>query len=140
MMINMLLWTEGDFELVLLSENENGERIYPYAYEKAHGMQGSCWMLVLDDKDDFDALEVALEAEGGLIIIGTYNKDGSQYEWFNQGKANRNHTLAKYHDKLNDVIDYDENGDPIGSHPPTEAEALETQVNKVFGWGNRILT
>lgn len=133
-MINMLLWTEGDFELVLLSENENGERIYPYAYEKAHGMQGSCWMLVLDDKDDFDALEVALEAEGGLIIIGTYNKDGSQYEWFNQGQANRNHTLAKYHDKLNDVIE-----DEVARRP-TEAEALEIQVNKVFGWGNRILT
>ena len=139
-MINMILWVENPQTMidVMESVDEDGTRIYPYPYSPIAEMKDA-WLLVLNDKDDFDALEQALEAEGDLIIIGTYNVDGSQYQWFEQGQANRNHSFAKYKEQLKDVIDYDENGEPIGSHPPTDEEAENTQVNKVFGWGDRVI-
>jgi len=137
-MIQIIIWSEGDFESVLLSEDAEGNRIFNNQYSAISEMKDA-WLLLLNNKDEWDAIEVALEAVGGMIIVGTYNVDGSQYIWFEQGKAGLNHTLAKYQAQLNDVIDYDDNNEPIGSHPATEAEALNTQVNKIFGWGNRQL-
>ena len=131
-MINMLLWVEIPQTMIDVMESVDGEgnKIYPYPYSSVSEMKDG-WLLILDDKDQFDALEQALEAEGDIIIVGTYNRDGSQYEWFS--KPNRNHSLAKYQERLNDVIE-----DEVPRRP-TEAEALDTQVNKIFGWGNRIL-
>lgn len=137
-MINLILWVENPDTMttVMESVDENVARIYPYPYSPISKMKDA-WLLILNDKDDFDDLEQALEEEGDIIIIGTYNMDGSQYQWFN--KPNNNHSFAKYKEQLKDVIDYDENGEPIGSHPPSDEDAENTQVNKVFGWGDRVI-
>ena len=79
----MILWVENPQTMidVMESVDENGARIFPYPYPKASEMK-DCWVLVLNDKDDFDDLETAIEDTGDdLIIVGTYNQDGSQFEW-----------------------------------------------------------
>ena len=74
-----------------------------------------------------------------MEFIGSYNNDGSQYIWVEPTEKQRNHSINKYKGKLNDVIEYDEDGNETGSHRPTEAEALNTQVNKILGQTDRIL-
>ena len=68
-----------------------------------------------------------------MTFVGSYNTDGTQFIWTEPTEIQRNHNINKYKNKLKDVIEYDESGEPIGSHPPSEAEALDTQTNKVFG-------
>ena len=75
-----------------------------------------------------------------MTFVGSYNTDGTQFIWTEPTEIQRNHSINKYKNKLKDVIEYDENGEVIGSHPPSEAEALNTQTNKIFGWSDRILT
>jgi len=79
------------------------------------------------------------EAPNKIFFIGSYNMDGSQYIWTKPTEIQRNHTINKYKNDLRDVIIYNEQGEPIGSRRPTTEEALNTQVNLIFGTPNRNL-
>ena len=72
-----------------------------------------------------------------LTIIGSYNMDGSQYIWTESGETSRNHSINKYKSMLRDKIEYDIEGVEISRRRPTEAEALNTQVNKIAGYNDR---
>ena len=74
-----------------------------------------------------------------MIVAGSFNEYGTQYIWTEPTEINRNHSIDKYKNKLKDVVEYDENGDEVSRRRPTELEALNTQVNKVYGWNNRTL-
>jgi len=87
------------------------------------------------------AFEDALkQAPLKMTFIGSYNQDGSQFIWTEPTETSRNHSINKYKNKLKDVIEYDENGEPINSHRPSDEEALNTQVNKIYGLSDRVLT
>lgn len=73
-------------------------------------------------------------------MIGSYNMDGTQYIWdATTGQVSWNHSINKYKSKLKDVVEYDEEGAEISRRRPTTAEASNTQVNKIMGWGDRII-
>jgi len=74
-----------------------------------------------------------------MIFVGSYLQSGEQFIWTEPTEKQRNHSINKYKGKLNDVIEYDEDGNETGSHRPTEAEALNTQVNKILGQTDREL-
>lgn len=74
-------------------------------------------------------------------MIGSYNIDGTQYIWTNEtGNISWNHSINKYKAKLKDIVEYDEEGNEVSRRQPTQEEALNTQVNKISGHGNRILS
>ena len=74
-----------------------------------------------------------------LTIIGSYNMDGSQYIWTASGETSRNHSINKYKSMLRDKVEYDIEGVEISRRRPTDAEALNTQVNKIAGYNDRQL-
>ena len=74
-----------------------------------------------------------------FTMIGSYNMDGSQYIWTEQTEKSRNHSISRYKSMLRDVIEYDEEGVEISRRRPSEAEALNTQVNKIAGYNDRQL-
>ena len=74
-----------------------------------------------------------------LTIIGSYNMDGSQYLWTEAGETSRNHSISKYKSMLRDKVEYDIEGVEISRRRPTDAEALNTQVNKIAGYNDRQL-
>ena len=63
---------------------------------RADSIGGFC--IELDKPDDWDAIELSLEQNGDVFVIGTYNEDGSLYLWGNE--VSRNHTPEKYHQAL----------------------------------------
>ena len=133
-MINALIYYTGDFKAVLEQTDAEGNRLFNYAFAPVAEMQG-VHLLILNEKDDFDDVEAALEATGDdLIVIGVYDENGQQIVWQEQGKASRNHSLAKYKEALNDIVEEGEN-----PRRPTDEEALSTQVNNIFGWQVRDL-
>ena len=96
--------------------------------------------LTLIEPDMVTDFEDALKtAPAKMFFIGSYNMDGSQYIWTEPIEIQRNHTINKYKDDLKDVIIYNEQGEPIGERRPTTQEALDTQVNLIFGYPNRNL-
>jgi len=74
-----------------------------------------------------------------FTMIGSYNVDGSQYIWTASGETSRNHSINKYKSMLRDKIEYDIEGVEISRRRPTDAEALNTQVNKIAGYNDRQL-
>ena len=74
-----------------------------------------------------------------LTIIGSYNMDGSQYIWTAAGETSRNHSINKYKSMLRDKVEYNIEGVEISRMRPTDAEALNTQVNKIAGYNDRQL-
>jgi len=94
------------------------------------------WLLLVNEPDDFDDIELAIEGLGDVQTVGAYNFDGSQYIY---GKASRNHTIAKYHGKLKPKKVFNEQGDLISEIAYTLAEAPSVHVNKYMGWADRQL-
>jgi len=127
-MIQLIITWSGDWDVI--EAPYQAKAIVPE-------MVDNTYLVLLNEPDDFDALEIEMEAQTDVFIVGAYNMDGTQYIY---GNSNRNHTVTKYKGKLKDVIEYDEDGEVTGSHPPTEIEALNTQVNKIYGHNNRILS
>ena len=83
--------------------------------------------LTLVDHFRMRDIEDALLANGlEPLVIGCWNADGSQYVWAKMDEAHWNYSLDKYRAAL--------------KGEPTEAEALDTQVNLMAGGSNRILT
>jgi len=74
-----------------------------------------------------------------MVFIGSYHTSGSKFIWTKPTETSRNHSINKYKNKLKDIIDYDEDGVPIGSHRPSDSEAINTQVNLIAGWKGRNL-
>jgi len=74
-----------------------------------------------------------------FTMIGSYNIDGSQYIWTAAGETSRNHSINKYKSMLRDKVEYDSEGVEISRRRPTDAEALNTQVNKIAGYNDRQL-
>jgi len=132
-MINLIVHWTGDWDALL----ENNEFNFYMPFTRVMEMQDDVWMIALKVADDWDSLELAMEAVDDVTVIGTYNQDGSQYLWGNA--TSRNHTIQKYHGKLRNKKEYDEDGNLITDVPYTEAEALNVQVNKFWGWSDREL-
>ena len=99
-------------------------------------MVDGSYLVLLDEPDQLDALEIAMENQTDVTITGAFNMDGSVYLY---GNGVRDYTIAKYRGKLKDVVEYDENGEVTGSHPPSEVEALNTQCNLIAGHPSRVL-
>ena len=129
-MIQILLHWTGDWSLI-------DKELTPYNTHVAipEMVEGS-YLVLLDEPDELDALETAMEDQTDVTITGAFNMDGSVYLY---GNGVRDYTLTKYRGKLKDVIEYDENGEVIGSHAPSEVEALNTQCNLIAGYPNRVL-
>lgn len=139
-MINLIIdYEDGDeFKNVLESVDEEGNRLYPYPYF-AVGEMKDAWCVILEP-EQVDDLEDALKLPPlRMILIGTYNEDGSQYIWTEPGHIQRNHSINKYANGLNNMKRYDANGDIVEDRPHTEEEAKEVQVNNVYGWPKRVL-
>jgi hypothetical protein len=132
-MINIILEWIGDWELLI---NNNVLPFYVTITEVIE-MTDNVYMIGLQQPDDFDALELAMEAQEDVFVIGTYNMDGSQYLWGNE--VSRNHTKAKYHSKLRNKKEYDQDGNLVVDEPYTLLEAESVQVNKFYGWNDRVL-
>ena len=96
------------------------------------------WLILINEKDDFDAIEQAIEDLGDVEIVGSYNMDGSQFIWINPN-SNRNHTITKYKNKLNPKEVWNEQSQDYDYIPYTEITALEKQVNLVYGHPKRNL-
>ena len=96
--------------------------------------------LTLLESDKVTELEDALKQPPlKMTFVGTYNIDGYQYIWTEPTEKDRNHSINKYKNKLNNKITYDENGDVIEDRPYTEEEAKNVQVNKIYGYNDREL-
>lgn len=96
--------------------------------------------LTVIESEDVTAFEDALKQPPlKMEFIGSYEMNGEQFLWTEPTEIQRNHSINKYKGKLKNVVILDENGDVISDLPPTEAEALNTQVNLIDGWDNRIL-
>ncbi len=134
-MINILIHAENGIEQVMAQTDIEGVLLYPYPFATVTEMQDNSFMIVLDDPNDWDALEIALLNEGALTVIGTYNEDGTHHIW--NTSTHRNHTIYKYKSKLNNIKKYDQHGNMTEDRPPTELEALETNVNNIYGWNKR---
>lgn len=128
-MINLILHWIGDWELI--------ETDFYYSFTTITEMKDNVWMIGLQTPDDFDALEIAMEQQNDVAVIGTYNEDGTQYLWGTE--VSRNHTIQKYHAQLNNKKEWDEDGNLTLDIPYTETEALTVQVNKFYGWSDRNL-
>ena len=91
--------------------------------------------LTVIESEDVTTLEDALkQPPDKMEFIGSYEMNGEQFIWTEPTEKQRNHSINKYKGKLKNVDDG--NG---GTRPPTEIEALNTQVNLIDGWDNRIL-
>lgn len=132
-MINILLRFDGDMASIAEANN--------FQYTSVPEMTGNTYNLLLQDPDDFDAIEIALEAVTDIFMIGAYNEDGSQYIYGGNAakKAKRNHNITKYTAILKNKLTFDVSGNTISDIPYTESEALNKQVNKWYGWGDRTL-
>ena len=129
--IQMIVSWNGDWEQIDKTET-------PYnTHVTIPEMLDNTYLILLDQPDDFDALELSMEEQFDVFVIGTYNLDGTQYLWGTE--VSRNHTIQKYTNKLRHKITYDEDGNIITDEPYTESEALNKQVNLIYGHPNRIL-
>ncbi len=132
-MINLILHWIGDWNDLF----ENNTFDFYISMTDVHEMKDNVWMVGLQDADNFDALEIAMEVVNDVTVIGTYNEDGSQYLW--GVEVSRNHTIQKYHAQLNNRKEYDDDGNMTLDVPYTETEALSVQVGNFYGWTNRSL-
>ena len=128
-MIQLLISTEVDVNTIKDMEEFNFQ--CATVSEMVNG-----WLLLINEKDDFDDIEQAIEELGDVLIVGSYNMDGTQYEW---NKPKRNHTIQKYHGKLKPKKVYNEQTEEYDEVPYTELEAVNVQVNLVYGHPKRIL-
>ena len=74
-----------------------------------------------------------------FTMIGSYLMTGEQYIWTAAGETSRNHSINKYKSMLRDKVEYDIEGVEISRRRPTDAEALNTQENKIAGYNDRQL-
>lgn len=131
--------SETDFIQIMESKNQDNIKVFPYPYIKIPEMNDA-WLVLLQPEQVTD-LETALKLPPlRMNIIGTYNKDGTQYIWTETGEIQRNHSINKYKNQLKDIVIYDQQGNELNRRRPTEIEALNTQVNKIYGWNDRIIT
>ena len=72
-----------------------------------------------------------------FTMIGSYLMTGEQYIWTEPKETSRNHSISKYKSMLRDKVEYDIEGVEISRRRPTDAEALNTQVNKIAGYNDR---
>jgi len=86
------------------------------------------------DSELVSAFEDALKfPPDKMIFVGSYYLSGEQFIWTLPTETSRNHKIAKYHARLRKVEGENR------QRPPTEAEALNTQVSLIAGHQNRIL-
>ena len=136
-MVNLILNTQVDIKALWNAQHEEGTtQLFSHQPTPIQEMVDGSWLLILNDKDEFDAIELAIELQGDVQIIGTYNMDGTQYRW---SKPKRNHTIHKYHLKLNQHPVWNETTQEYEDVDYTEAEAANVQVLQIYGWGNRVL-
>ena len=126
-MIQLIITWSGDWEVI--ESPYHAKAIVPEMVENTY-------LVLLNEPDDFDALETEMEAQDDVFKVGAYNMDGTQYIY---GNPNRNHTIEKYHGKLKPKKVFNEQTQEYDDVPYTLGEAVDVQVNKVYGWNNRTL-
>ena len=133
-MVQLLITTEVDMYAIRDSVDGGGALIFDFECAEVSEMEFG-WLLILNDKDDYDDIELAIEAIDDVQVIGSYDEDGTQIVWGNPTvNADRKHTNAKYHAILKPKQLYDEEGEPDGTIPYTFEEAKVKQVNSILGW------
>ena len=135
-MIQLLISTEVNIFDIRDSVDVDEKLIFNFQCATVSEMENG-WLLLINEKDDFDDIEQAIEDEGDVLIVGSYNMNGTQYEWNN---SNRNHTIQKYHGKLKPKKVYNEQTEEYDEVPYTELEAVNVQVNLIYGHPNRELS
>jgi len=132
-----LLYTYQDEAIlkeVLQGNGTEGSTGLGYPFIKVPEMLEGAYLTVIKS-EDVTVLEDALKQPPlKMEFIGSYEMNGEQFVWTEPTEIQRNHSINKYKGKLKNVDDG--NG---GTRPPTEAEALSTQVNLIAGHQNRIL-
>ncbi len=128
-MIQIIAHWQGDWDLI-------DKEVTPYHTHIPISEMIDGWLILLNEKDELDALEEAMEEQGDISITGAFNMDGSVFLY---GNGKRDYTITKYKDKLHPKRVYDENGDLVSETPYTEEEALDKQVNLIAGHQERIL-
>ena len=132
-MINLLLHWVGDFNQLI----EDNKFPFYISFAEVNEMTDDVYLVIVKEPDNFDSIELAMEALNDVLVIGTYNQDGSQYLWGNE--VSRNHTTNKYHARLRNHITYDEEGNILTDLPYTLEESKSVQVNRFYGWTPRNL-
>lgn len=128
-MINIILDWDGDWNVLNID--------FHFDYSIITEMTMNSYILLLKEADHFDIIEVEMELQNDVFVVGTYNKDGTQYIWGN--KVNRNHTTQKYKNHLNNKKTYDQEGELIEDRPYTNEESKNIHVNKFYGHSDRQL-
>ena len=129
-MISILLNWSGDWSLI-------DKEVTPYnTHTVISEMVENSYLVLLDEPNQLDLLELAMEEQTDVFIIGAFNMDGTKYLY---GNGVRDYSITKYTGKLKNKITYDENGDVLTDEPYTEIEALDVQVNLIAGHPNRTL-
>jgi hypothetical protein len=139
--INIILNWSGDME-VLRSLMLSNYQI-TFSYRSVPEMDDNTYMMIVTKPDDFDDIELEMEAIDDVIVVGCYNMDGTKYLWGNA--TSRNHTTQKYHARLNNKVttqynEETEENDIISSVPYTEEESKSVQVLLPYGWVERDLS
>lgn len=101
-------------------------------------MIDNTYLILINDKDDFDAIELAIEEVGDVDIVGSYNMDGTQFQWINPN-SNRNHSITKYTGKLKPKQVWNETTEQYDEVPYNETTALDKQINLIYGYPQRQL-
>ena len=128
-MIQIIAHWQGDWSLI-------DKEVTPYHTRIPVSEMIDGVLILLNEKDELDALEEAMEEQGDISITGAFNMDGTVFLY---GNGKKDYTIKKYKNKLNPKRVYDEDGKLVSETPYTESEALNKQVNLIAGHPNRIL-
>ena len=147
-MINILFNYEGDVELLkeqsfihttyqTVIDEEGIETLIPtekpftISISPVTEMEDGCFLMALKDETYFDAVELYMETNGKLEVIGMWDLFGQIYI---PKKDKNKYEKTKYLKWLLDKWTYDENGDKVDKLPKDF-----WQVNNYFGWQERQL-
>ena len=126
--IQLIINTEVDM-VQMWREQEDG--LFPHRPAEVNEMEDGTYLIVIEYKDQYDAIETSIEEQGDVDVISSHNQDGTLYEWDN---SNRNHTIQKYRGRLKPHPVWNETTEEFEDVAYTETEAKDVQVNHVAGW------
>lgn len=141
MYIQLIINTEVDLQAMWEAQNEEGAvQLFPHRPAEVNEMIDNTYLIIIEYKDQFDAIERAIEDVGNVKIISSHNEDGTEYIWDDPNKhKNRKHTIKKYCDNLKSRPVLNELTQEYDIVEYTEQEAVNIQVNHIAGWAKRQL-
>ena len=67
----------------------------------------SAYLTLIEPEKVTDFITALKKPPLRFTMIGSYNRDGSQYIWTAAGETSRNHSISKYKSMLRDKVEYD---------------------------------